>query len=106
MSGKHEEASEQRHNRKAERGKHQRWNPEQKYSQELISKSTGHKKRCEEQNRENPEYGRKEILCEPSRDDGQPSCLFLTDASKDKPKPGPTNSASIIAANPLRMPLT
>ena len=55
MSDKHEQVSEQRHNRDAERRNRQRWNPEQKYSQELISESTGRKKRCEEQNRENPE---------------------------------------------------
>jgi hypothetical protein len=55
MSKTYKEISVQPHNRDAEHRNRQCWNPEQKYSQEFIFESTGRKKQCEEQNRENPE---------------------------------------------------
>jgi hypothetical protein len=55
MFDTYKQVSEQRHDRNAERRNRQRWNPEQKYYQELISELSGRKKQCEEQSRENPE---------------------------------------------------
>ncbi len=53
MSRIYKHVCEQCHNRQTESRNHPRWDPEQKYSQDLMSETTGRKKQHEEQYREN-----------------------------------------------------